>query len=205
MSEKLISLRDWEVLAFLAGIKSLIARPIVPKPEARYVGGWYIAMENKPESCKFYSHQPTDDDMTAYAEGIASYAPYQPGDVLWGRERWAVRNDLPLEMHTKGDVLYLADSMFDDERARHYIKRSPVQMPRWASRITRTVTKAYALRVADINEDELRRLGMAKPDNVDAAHRALFELYWNQDWPPQTHYLDHAGLNEWAWIYEVTE
>lgn len=228
MKERAINLRDWEVRAFLAGIKSIIARPIVPKPVIRCAGGWYISIEKKPEAYRAYSHRPTEDDLTDYVAGIIRYAPYQPGDVLWGRETWAAiwpdrcsdgriydddhvdgrpirDNECVIEYRADTQNVHPGGWPDDAEPGECPRWRPSTHMPRWASRITCTVTNVSALRVADLRDDELRGMGTTEPDDVDAAHRALFDLYWNQDWPLQPHYLDPSGINEWAWLYEVTQ
>ena len=115
------------------------------------------------------------------------------GSIIdWSLWKGALPSSLP-----KGWQLgYAADGHSGDG----YLWRPSTHMPRWASRITRKVTRVSALRILDINDDELRGIGTTDPDNVDAAHRAMFEMYWSTDWPKYPY-----ATNPWAWLYDVTQ
>lgn len=86
------------------------------------------------------------------------------GDRLWVREAWEARRGYdplsPSEIgQRKGaDVLYLADQSVRYSGCRDHFEwgrtRSPIQMPRWASRITLEVTEACVQRVQDIREGD---------------------------------------------------
>ena len=157
-----------------------------------------------------------DQDGLAGAAGLARPDIHRDGGAD-ADDQAADTEMVARAVYSGAAIRYAADNCmhyveFDEYEAwdaihakQHHGWRPSTHMPRWASRIARTVTRVYALRVSDLNDDELRGMGTTEPGNVEAAHRALFDLYWSQDWPPQPHYLDPAGLNEWAWIYEVTQ
>lgn len=94
--------------------------------------------------------------------------PYAPGDRLWVRETWQAFNgtfafgrlgnarrysDRP----SPGDELrYKADSDPTKDFS-HY--RSPIHMPRWASRLTLVVTDVRVHRVQEVSEIDARNEG----------------------------------------------
>jgi hypothetical protein len=86
--------------------------------------------------------------------------PYAPGDRLWVRETWRSQSMRP------DDVIYRADG----ESLMPW--RSPIHMPRWASRITLTVTDVRVQRVAEIDEYD------AKSEGAEAV---LVSRGWNLD------------------------
>ena len=156
--------------------------------------------------------------------------PWQVGDTLWVRETWADTNGEcgPMISYKAGGDRFLADppSAFDcskypgckftmwcgDLRRGEpgHSWRSPIHMPRWASRITLEVTGIRAERLNDISEEDARKEGIAdggcrncgenepcgcdnpQPDPVDA-----FIFEWNMinakrgyDW----------HTNPWVWV-----
>lgn len=83
--------------------------------------------------------------------------PFRPGQRLWVREAWAARSDQdhlsPTELNDQ-DVVplwYKADPPETDLPPPGRW-RSPLHMPRWASRITLLVTDVRVERVQDISE-----------------------------------------------------
>lgn len=126
------------IRALLAGRKTQTRRVLKPQPPANRIlrahGHWLWT------SC--------DGDS-----GDARVL-YAPGDRLWVREAWA-----PLTVLTHNDPgaqalwdrgFYRADgSTVDGEISRW---RSPVHMPRWASRLTLIVTDVRVQRLQDISE-----------------------------------------------------
>ena len=156
----------------------------------------------------FWSYQPeqavTEEQRVAlaeftrraYNEGIP--CPYgAPGAVLWGRETWAAISPDEFERPTAAcDIEYRADGEWarfpgqwppeyadDPERPRW---RSPLTMPRWASRIGLLVLSAIPERIQEISGEYARLAGFA--------HVEEFRDHWNAvnrefSW----------SLNPWVW------
>lgn len=102
--------------------------------------------------------------------------PYgQPGDLLWVRETWAaVRPETDWETGYVDSVKevplgarncriwYRSDYGFDDTpEEREFRWRSPIRMPRRASRLTLRLTDVRVERVQDISEEDARAEGCA--------------------------------------------
>lgn len=97
-----------------------------------------------------------------------SLLPYAPGDRLWVREHWrtvAAYQDLaPSEMGGEEPIRFEADVAWetrgwccDGPGGRH---RQGMHMPRWASRLTLTVTDVRVQRVQEISEDDAKSEGV---------------------------------------------
>lgn len=88
------------------------------------------------------------------------YPVTQPGDRLWVREGWytvPAYDDLsPSQLSGEESVRFDADSAWQtwghSEPRQHGRLRSPIHMPRWASRLTLTVTEVRVQRLQDISE-----------------------------------------------------
>ena len=89
----------------------------------------------------------------------------QPGDLLWVRETWREAGSIQREdgkipsIGTPDQVYYYADdkAAFCDGPW-----RSPIHMPRWASRILLRVTEVRVQRVQEISEEDARAEGVEK-------------------------------------------
>lgn len=104
--------------------------------------------------------------------------PYAPGDRLWVREHWRTVTSLdsysPAQMadlafvagyeRPWAPIRYEADGVTDnlescDPLGRH---RQGMHMPRWASRLTLSVTDVRVQRLQDISEDDARAEGIER-------------------------------------------
>jgi hypothetical protein len=96
--------------------------------------------------------------------------PYAPGDSLWGREVWhpTLLGDWPfVEYKTdSGGDEYLGNSrpitidQFDRVDSERRGWRSPVTMPRWASRWTLTVGEVRVCRAKEVTDAEAIETGV---------------------------------------------
>ena len=101
--------------------------------------------------------------------------PYAPGDRLWVREAFrvvgcgssvsieAARRHRPLQYAADGYSLHPTapeSTRLDGSLMLKYQARSPIHMPRWASRITLTVTDVRVQRVQEISEADARAEGV---------------------------------------------
>ncbi len=89
--------------------------------------------------------------------------PYAVGDRLWVREAWKPHStfagmtprDIP-----RSNIFYRADDTYAPSNTPW---RSPIHMPRWASRLTLTVTDVRVQRVQDISPEDIEAEGVIIP------------------------------------------
>lgn len=84
------------------------------------------------------------------------------GDRLWVREAFAKVGDEPDDVHACPDMrihAYYRADMVDPERQRW---RNPIFMPRWASRLTLTVTDTRTQPLQSITEADARAEGIER-------------------------------------------
>lgn len=129
-------------------------------------------------------------------DGWRTYRPrYQPGDRLWVKETWATQ---PGHDHIKPSafapggvtIYYRADGDLETWRVDRW--RSPLFMPRWASRISLVVSGVDIRRVQEITRVQALASGV---ESV-AAYRALWdELNGKRGFSWAT--------NPWTWCYRL--
>lgn len=103
----------------------------------------------------------------------------QPGDRLWVRERFSGRHEGWSVDHPGGPIWYWADG---NPRHGDWTKPKPsIHMPRWASRLTLTVTATKIERLQDISERDAVLEGVycvRRHENDDASPTQLFAMLW---------------------------
>lgn len=145
--------------------------------------------------------------------------PYgQPGDRLWVRETWGqvswttiIGRPKPPRVET---VYRAGPHSFDRDVPHGWTAgnrwRSPIHMPRWASRITLEVTGVRVERVAEITEADAQAEGVAHGNvaglDVDidgdvwnGAYRRAFRRLWDS---LNTKRGYGWGTNPWVWVME---
>lgn len=138
MTIRPITLRDWQARAAQEGRLGLIVVPLKVQPE--FSGGIAGGVTS-----------PCSTSIAIYPEhlggpnGLFQESPFYSGDLLWCRETWCNTEDHGL--------MYKANSGIE------YSWRSPVTMPKWASRTTLHVKAVDVRRMQDITEDESRMAG----------------------------------------------
>ena len=170
MADKPIIFSAAMVQALLAGRKSQTRRVLSPQPEA-----WAEAVELAPY--RGFGRpgaliQRALDDSRQHACGKAVYAP---GDRLWVRETWTPETDRGIGYEppfadrpilwsegVEGDRYWTQphyratdpepDLSYPDRDGPSCIWRPSIYMPRWASRLTLTVTDVRVERLQDISE-----------------------------------------------------
>lgn len=163
------------VRALLDGRKTQTRRVIKPQPSA----------------CRWKDHL-----VEQHADGVyrAVKTPYSPGDRLWVREVWA--HDAPdLDTARRGiesggvfyGPYYRADAKPFDVASLRW--RPSIHMPRWASRLTLTVSDVRVQRLQDITEDDARAEGLERigtawgidgiKGSVAVYERTAFRVIWN--------------------------
>jgi hypothetical protein len=107
---------------------------------------------------------------------------YVPGDRLWVREGWA-----PVAASPDASKPRRAWYRCGHEEERGYGPRTDVRwrvsihMPRWASRLTLTVTDVRVQKLQDITEADAKAEGVSLyPAEMAAYYRVAFQDVWNR-------------------------
>jgi hypothetical protein len=188
MKERPILFSAEMVRAILDGRKTQTRRVVKPQPDSRFV----IC---GTDDLGFWLEETTTDEC-----GPTFASPYGvPGDRLWVRETWAIRDCGNRVKIKAGDATmkhrlqYVAT---DEPPARTstgepfwWNKRPSIFMPRWASRITLEITGIRVERLEDIQLPDARAEGFETP--------AHFTKYWDK-----LHGTGNDTLNPWVWVIE---
>lgn len=188
------------VLAILRGDKIQTRRVMGPQPKTAGIAGVYPDLYNHGPEWGFWL---PDNRMT---EPRTWKCPHgQPGDRLWVRETWC-----PLERcdwikeKRENNVNYKADSTSEGESNRMemgYQWKSPIFMPRWASRITLEITGIRVERVQDISEEDAKAEGfIVEPyQGVGDLPSDRFQRYWDRLNSKRGYSWKE---NPWVWVIE---
>jgi hypothetical protein len=144
------------VRALLDGRKTQTRRVLKPQPggiEQRPLG-----FVGSPARFVFTEVHPGGANWTHYAK-----IPYAPGDRLWVRETWRPHYlgdgvwNLDVSYPADGERRTICDGEFGDKdwnwpKAADRGNVTPLHMPRWASRLTLTVTDVRVQRLQEISE-----------------------------------------------------
>jgi hypothetical protein len=209
MADKPIIFSAAMVNALLAGRKTQTRRVLkVQPPEPCEFAGFYSVPLSGAFQCRFQG------DTTIYTQRL----PYAPGDRLWVREHWRTADaydDLsPSQMGGEEPVIYLADDTLETWGWRNDFVpgrfRQAMHMPRWASRLTLTVTDVRVQRLTEISAaDSIAegvQCGTCEFMNASAcngrgcfASIAAFQSLWNS-----LHGPDAWDANPWVAAYSFT-
>lgn len=191
--------REQEALTFLACEDShgdggdLVVTYMADHPRG---AGWYA-------SCGEYPEEGTE----------ALGAPFgRPGDRLWVREVWWHLKECRPPFHHGGPgvcVRYESEVQPGDPM-NAYDRRSPIHMPRWASRITLEVTDVRVERLQDIDWVDVLAEGVTGDwvgDDTDVAwqnehgcfrdEKAAFAHLWDGINAKRGH---SWNSNPWVWV-----
>jgi len=136
-----------------------------------------------------------------YGHSLYYACPYGvPGDRLWVRERWVTERqfdhlkprDIPSSARLTERIKYTGFVSNWD------MVRSPIHMPRWASRITLEVVSVRVERVQDISPKDCESEGVGKDLN-DIGWRYAFGSTWNAINEKRGYGWD---ANPWVWVIE---
>lgn len=172
------------VRALLAGRKTQTRRTLPFQPSMRDRGTL---------TCLVGKHGPTiyadsADDMVARILASKKYPLLRPGDRLWVREGFALVGSVD-----PGWLLYRAEG-YEAECQRHGFDkpypaesavrwRSPIHMPRWASRLTLTVTDVRVQRLKELTDDDAIAEGVPALANYDGGCLGNFnEIISPREW-----------------------
>jgi hypothetical protein len=139
------------------------------------------------------------------AEGDEAYpCPHgQPGDRLWVRETWTATREA-VQKKDAASVLYRALPMYDDCGPGDFgfDWKSPILMPRWASRITLEVVSIRVERVQSISKEDAIAEGVKwnrTPCRVgDTNPISAYHTEWNRINGKKASW----DSNPWVWVIE---
>ncbi len=163
------------VRAILAGTKTQTRRVIKQAPHGDF---W------KPFAGPFAWHWETTIAPYSIEPRAGLRCPYgEPGDRLWIKEGFAVAytdgDDRPL---AEPPVIYRLGAL-DPVPDGYTAWRSPLFMPRWASRLTLEVVAVRVERVQDISDDDVRAEGYTRMTHggvyIARGDRAAFREAWD--------------------------
>jgi hypothetical protein len=179
MKERPIIFSAPMVKAILPGRKTMTRRIVKKNASGRVeLGGknWHVDDPNAVAAC-----------------------PYgKVGDRLWVREVWREFTN------SQGAVVaieYRADESNDD----FFKWKSPLFMPRWASRITLELTEVRIERLQDITAGDCVKEGVYPHDVGDDFHAAItaiaaFRNLWDSLYPDKP--AKRWESNPWVWVLE---
>ena len=179
-----------------------------------------VRVKPQPVQVERYLHgQPTDlTDAKGTVmrgpdgKGWACCGPFrcpfgEPGDLLWVREAWAA--PVVYNLASPAAIPPWAGAWWRADSARPLSEselrwRSPLSMPRWASRLTLAVESVRVQRVQGISEEDARAEGVTPfprdPEGdcwTDGTHRTAFNYAWNAKY----------GSRAWDrndWVFALT-
>lgn len=189
MTERPILCRPHEVRAILDGRKTQTRRIMKPQPPdgmSRHC--WF----NAP----IYGFTAKEEPSSDWWKIRCPYG--QRGDRLWVRETWqslGMHDHIsPRDIPVGTEIQYPATYDGWDSR-----KRSPLHMPRWASRLTLEITDIRVERLQGISEADAEAEGaepvLVPPDGGSCPHIEGFERLWES--------INGAGswdANPWVWV-----
>jgi hypothetical protein len=198
MGDKPILFSAPMIRALLDGRKSMTRRVLKPQPQG--IDQRPLGFVGVPAKFAFTEVHPGGANFTSYIP-----VKYAPGDRVWVREAWQ-SNGLnwgkrPRDMcPAMGPVHYAATDAGEWKPYWGGWKPS-IHMPRWASRLTLTVTDVRVQRLQDISESDAMAEG-ANPSDL----RMYPELGTSRDWLRDLWNSLH-GPDAWAanpWVVALT-
>lgn len=192
MKERPILFSAAEVRALLAGRKTQTRRAVK----------WPSWLDPADIECLHVPALNSDQRIGLFSDGKPSKSfgcPYgQPGDTLWVRETWA--HDLA-ELEAVYRATWECRRDYPGVPCEHGPDRwrSPMHMPRWASRISLRVTSIRVERLQEIGKTDAIEEGWPKQEDPENFTRPLdwYREYWES--------VNGAGswaANPWVWVLD---
>jgi len=174
---------------------------------------------------------PKELQFGAWSDNADIKCPFEIGQKLWVRETWGIGcRPHPYSgwvdgIEYKADELFIDDdkvslplNVIDDRDLEKYESdgwKSPVHMPRWASRLSLEVTDIRCERLQDINEEDAVAEGITdggclncgchEPcgcDNPQPDRRDAYTWLWDTTNAKRGYPWDS---NPWAWVIDFKE
>ena len=187
MAEKPIIFSTEMVRAILEGRKTMTRRVVKPQP--------FLVLSEQEWQARALSGIDYVRPLNSYTpEELVAKCPYgTSGDILWVRETWMhwgctyCETDICYGMCSPAPYVYKATGDWDDD----WKWRSPIHMPREATRIFLRVTKVRVERLQDITEEEAVKEGFLSNTEVME--------YWDKLNAKRGFRWDQ---NPWVWVIE---
>lgn len=150
MADKPIIFSGPMVCALLDGRKTQTRRVLNPQPKVLNNGIWYRPYPVLRPLQWQYLH---GDRIAGFTD-----ARYAPGDRLYVREHWRIETTAfdcfpPREIPPGQPILYEADAQWGLNKTTGRFRQA-MHMPRWASRLTLTVTDVRVQRLQEISGED---------------------------------------------------
>jgi hypothetical protein len=161
MKERPILFSSPMVRALLAGRKTMTRRVLKPQPVFQHGGAVFDAAGGQED---YIEPHWLEEPKPSYA----------PGDLMWVRETFvnAEANGQPT-----GNVVYRADatdksgmrwgSITPGDPEKEVRWKSPIHMPRWASRLTLRITSVKVERLQEISEADAIAEGIERAETAE--------------------------------------
>lgn len=138
-------------------------------------------------------------------KSLAANCPYgEIGDLLWVRETWAIGEDVDPVLHQAKAIRYLRyrsdGGCLEDEWHNYGRWRSPIYMPRWASRITLEITGIRVERLQDISETDAKAEGCKESVCLPGDCGTFVPDFFNR-WA-EINGVESYEANPWVWVIE---
>lgn len=185
-----------------------------------------IVSSKLPKGCELDGHSPNgvlcSRPIGSTGERLLPCPYGKPGDRLWVRETWQVARALRDCEGIVDDEEVYRGLLGADPRGRRFIDdwvvgyaadgadgpwRSPLFMPRWASRITLEVVSVRVERLHEVTEEDARREGV-EPATLQAAGHGAFMVYvpavgmFRNVWDAINGKRAPWSSNPWVWRVE---
>jgi hypothetical protein len=182
------------VRALLDGRKSQTRRILKPQPET---------FQTDDGECEVKAYHIAGEALPRVATGrviTLQKLPFAPGDRLWVREAWRtskVADELRPSQLTGGGYSRIWYELDRDNCDQHGRYRHARFMPRWASRLTLTVTDVRVQRLQDISEADAIREGVTLIEESCECPAQAYRDLWES--------INGAGSwNDNPWIVAVS-
>lgn len=219
------------VRAILDGSKTQTRRPVKPQPSAEEYYEhidceWYhpIVLDRHGEA------SPGEKVFGFANEDRGWKAPYQPGDVLWVREKHRLvwdgsLSDEMIEYAAGGELISLdsfehgisglvAATLYGDEHACLSMKecgkysntwpwRPSIHMKRWMARLFLEVTDVRVQRIQDISREDCHAEGLDE-EQLDGGSHCIDGMKAWHVWMMDLWERQYPGSwqrNDWCWCY----
>lgn len=131
--------------------------------------------------------------------------PYAPGDRLWVRERWGIPPsiaDAVMRGRRADKIVHAVELAFPPSYDTYNWPieggkaawRSPIHMPRWASRITLLVEEVRVQRLQEISHDEAVAEGVGIFPHSMSAEKRFSQLWDSLHRKPGTRWADNPWV-----------
>ena len=187
MTERPIIMTSESVRAILDGRKTMTRRVIKFTHPTDWIGS--VNPDGKDGWIAWGPTQVPDDySRKMYPNGGGFKCPYGvPGGRLWVRETWA----------SSGMALYWKATDGADRVARW---KSPIFMPRWASRITLEVVNVRVERVQEITDSDAYAEGIdSSIDDILGGPHLKYKVLWDSINAKRGY---PWSSNPWVWVIE---